>query len=133
MELNVRIDWSEVDLFGHVNNVMYAKYMQAARVHFMEELGIMKTYHEQKIGFMVAATSVIYLKPLFYPGSIKVKTLVKEIKNTSFILTHEIINQNDELAAKGEDVIVYFDFNKHEKMALNAALIKLLESRTKSD
>lgn len=35
-ELNLRIDWSELDLFGHVNNVMYAKYMQASRVHFME-------------------------------------------------------------------------------------------------
>lgn len=132
MELDVRIDWSEVDIFGHVNNVMFAKYMQAARVYFMEELGIMKTYHEQKLGFMVAATNVVYLKPLFYPGSIKVKTLVKEIKNTSFILTHEIVDQSGQLAAKGEDVIVYFDFNKHEKIVLNQTILKLLESKTVS-
>ncbi len=24
--LTLRIDWSEMDLFGHINNVMYAKY-----------------------------------------------------------------------------------------------------------
>lgn len=128
-ELNLRIDWSELDLFGHVNNVMYAKYMQASRVHFMEQVGIMKTYEEQKLGFMVAATSVIYLKPLFYPGNIIIKSHVKEIKNTSFILVHEIFNSNGQLASTGEDVIVYFDFNRNEKLQLNAAVLKLLNEK----
>ncbi len=128
MELKLRIDWSELDLFAHVNNVMYAKYIQAARVNFMEKIGIMKTYQEQRIGFMVAATSILFYKPLFYPGNITIKTLVKETKNTSFILEHDIYNDENELCARGEDVIVYFDFNKHEKLLLNAGLLKLLKA-----
>ncbi len=128
MELNLRIDWSELDLFGHVNNVMYAKYMQAARVNFMEKVGIMKTYEEQKIGFMVAATSILYYKPIFYPGNISIKTLVKETKNTSFVLEHDIYNSEGELCSRGEDVIVYFDFNKNEKLLLNAGLLKQLKA-----
>lgn len=128
MELKLRIDWSELDLFAHVNNVMYAKYVQAARVNFMEKVGIMKTYQEQKIGFMVAATSILFYKPLFYPGNATIKTLVKETKNTSFILEHDIYNDENELCARGEDVIVYFDFNKQEKLLLNAGLLKLLKA-----
>lgn len=128
MELKLRIDWSELDLFAHVNNVMYAKYMQAARVNFMEKVGIMKTYQEQKIGFMVAATSILFYKPLFYPGNITIKTTVKETKNTSFILEHDIYNQEHELCARGEDVVVYFDFNKNEKLLLGAGLLKLLKA-----
>jgi acyl-CoA thioester hydrolase len=127
MELKLRIDWSEMDLFGHVNNVMYAKYIQAARVNFMEKVGIVKSYEEQKIGFMVAATSILFYKPLFYPGNITMKTTVKETKNTSFILEHDIYNQENELCARGEDVIVYFDFNKHEKLMLTAGLLRLLK------
>lgn len=127
MEIDLRIDWSEIDLFGHVNNVMYAKYIQAARVNFMEKVGIIKTYDEKKIGFMVAATSVIYLKPLFFPGNIKIKSVVKEVKTTSFILVHHIYDKDNLLCATGEDVIVYFDFNKHQKLALVAPLIKLLQ------
>lgn len=118
MELKLRIDWSELDLFGHVNNVMYAKYIQAARVNFMEQMGIMKSYREQKLGFMVAATSIIYLKPLFYPGDITIKSHVKEIKKTSFILVHQIYNSDMVLVATGEDVIVYFDFNKNQKQLI---------------
>lgn len=128
MELKLRIDWSELDLFEHVNNVMYAKYMQAARVNFMEKVGIMKTYKEQKIGFMVAATSILFYKPLFYPGDISIKTKVKETKNTSFILEHYIYNDDNDLCAKGEDVIVYFDFSKQEKLLLNPGLLKLLKA-----
>lgn len=128
MELKLRIDWSELDLFAHVNNVMYAKYIQAARVNFMEKVGIMKTYREQKIGFMVAATSILFYKPLFYPGNITIKTTVKETKNTSFILEHDIYNEENELCARGEDVIVYFDFNKQEKLLLTSGLLKLLKA-----
>ena len=40
--LTLRVDWSEMDLFGHINNVMYAKYIQSARVNFVEKIGIMK-------------------------------------------------------------------------------------------
>jgi acyl-CoA thioester hydrolase len=121
-ELKLRIDWSELDLFGHVNNVMYAKYMQAARVNFMDQIGIMKSYHDHKIGFMVAATSVIYLKPLFYPGEVLIRTHVKEIKNTSFILMHEIYDSKSQLASTGEDVIVYYDFNTNQKQLIGADL-----------
>ncbi len=127
MEIELRIDWSEIDLFGHVNNVMYAKYIQAARVNFMENVGIIKTYNENKVGFMVAATSILYLKPLFFPGNIKIKSIVKDTKNTSFILMHHIYDKNNVLCSSGEDVIVYFDFNKHEKLALTDLLKKSLK------
>jgi acyl-CoA thioester hydrolase len=128
MELKLRIDWSELDLFAHVNNVMYAKYIQAARVNFMEKVGIIKSYEDHKIGFMVAATSILFYKPLFYPGTITIRTTVKETKNTSFILEHDIFNDEDVLCARGEDVIVYFDFNKQEKLMLTLGLLKLLKA-----
>lgn len=129
MELKLRIDWSELDVFNHVNNVMFAKYMQAARVNFMEHLGIMESYRSNKIGFMVAATSVIYLKPLHYPGQITIRSHVKEIKTTSFILMHAIYNDQNELCASGEDVIVYFDFNKNQKMSLGSNTLALLNEK----
>ncbi|MCE3258723.1 MAG: hypothetical protein K0S12_364, partial [Bacteroidetes bacterium] len=33
-EIKIQLDWSEMDLFGHVNNVAYFKYIQAARVNY---------------------------------------------------------------------------------------------------
>ncbi len=42
LKLRLRIDWSEIDLFGHVNNVATLKYVQAARVNCLEALGLMQ-------------------------------------------------------------------------------------------
>jgi acyl-CoA thioesterase FadM len=47
---------------------------------------------------------------------------VKEIKNTSFIMHHEIYNSEKVLCATGEDVIVYYDFNKDSKQLISSDL-----------
>ena len=46
--LQLRLDWSEMDLFGHINNVSYFKYIQASRVHYWEQSGISKLFEEKK-------------------------------------------------------------------------------------
>lgn len=34
LEIKLRIDWSDLDGYGHVNNVSIIKYLQSARVNF---------------------------------------------------------------------------------------------------
>jgi acyl-CoA thioester hydrolase len=66
----LRIDWSELDTFGHVNNVMFMKYVQTARLNYVEVIGLMNLYRTKNIGFMVAETNCQYKKELQYPGKI---------------------------------------------------------------
>ncbi len=128
-ELQIRIDWSELDIFNHVNNVAYAKYFQACRVKMMEEIGIIESYHKKKIDFMVAASGIQYKEALNYPGNILIKTGVKEIKNSSFIIQHNLYNDSQKLCATGEDVLVYYDFNKLSKCLLTDELVAELQLR----
>ncbi|MBC8047801.1 MAG: acyl-CoA thioesterase [Fimbriimonadaceae bacterium] len=126
--LKLRIDWSEMDLFGHINNVMYAKYIQASRVRYVEEIGIMKMLHEDKIGFMLASSSLQYKKPLHYPGEIIVQTRCEFVKNTSFGIHHQILNATNEIAAEAHDVLVMFDFNHNEKITIPDSVKKTISS-----
>jgi len=116
VKLELRIDWAELDLFGHVNNVMFAKYAQAARVHYWEQIGLYKHYLETRRGPMVASFSCRFRKPLHYPGKVTIYTRMKHIGNTSFSLQHQIVDGQDELAAEAEDVIVMYDFEKGAKI-----------------
>jgi acyl-CoA thioester hydrolase len=50
LKLELRIDWNEIDLFGHVNNLAIMKYVQAARVYYLEEIGLMQLQQEAKRG-----------------------------------------------------------------------------------
>lgn len=49
VKLELRIDWSELDLFGHVNNVAFLKYVQASRINYWETIGVTKLFDEKKM------------------------------------------------------------------------------------
>jgi acyl-CoA thioester hydrolase len=127
-QINIQLDWSEMDLFGHINNVAYFKYIQAARVNFCESAGINTHRADNPLSFAVASSSCNFKKPLFYPGSIVVKTKVEWIKNSSFQLKHIIINEAGELSAEGVDVLVLFDYSVNIKILIPEAVREKLGS-----
>lgn len=127
LKLDLRIDWSELDLFGHVNNVAYFKYIQAARVNYWDVIGLSKMYDERQIGPMLVSCNCQFRQPLYYPGRITVETRMKFIGNTSFGFQHHILNETGDMAAEAEDVMVVFDFYNHEKQAFPVSLRATVE------
>lgn len=125
--LKLRIDWSELDLFGHVNNVMFMKYVQAARVNYWEQIGLYREFLETKKGPMLASVNCNFKKPLFFPGEVLIRTRMEFIKNTSFGFHHELWDDKGELAAEAHDVMVSFDFNTNEKMPFPEAMRETVE------
>lgn len=122
IKLELRLDWSEMDLFGHVNNVQYFKFIQAARVNLWEHVRTMTALWENRIGPSLASTGCQFKKQLFYPGNIVVQSRLEFIKTTSFGIHHQILNQEKEVCAEAHDVVVMFDFNKHEKVSISDAM-----------
>lgn len=128
-QLSIRLDWSEMDLFGHINNVAYFKYVQAARVNYLELVGINTADPDNKLSFAVAASSCQFKKPLYFPETIVVKTKTDWIKNTSLQLNHVIVNERGETAAEATDVIVLFDYASHTKTNIPEPVRKKLEGK----
>jgi acyl-CoA thioester hydrolase len=127
VKLSVRLDWSEMDMFGHINNVMYFKFIQASRVNYWENVKLMRDYKAQKIGPMLLSTSCHFKKPLFYPGNITLQAKVEFIKNSSMGLHHQIINDKQELAAEAHDVIVLYNFSENQTVVIPDDLRKGIE------
>ena len=127
VKLEIRIDWSELDYFGHVNNVSFFKYIQASRVNYWDTIGLTKSHRETKIGPMLASCKCDFKRPLHYPGQITILSRVDFIKNSSFSICHQIIDENGEIAAVAQDVMVMFDFNRNEKITFPKELRKKIE------
>jgi len=83
--LSVR--WSDLDSYGHVNNVKYYDYVQEARISFMTTtIG-----WEPEAVWMVARQDLEYLKPIdFRTNPYEVGTAVAALGNRSFTLAAEI-------------------------------------------
>ncbi len=114
----VRIDWSEIDAFGHINNLAIQKYVQTARVNYLEAIGLMQSQAETRIGPILASTSCQYRKPLFYPGQVTVRSTVDAIKNSSFRMCHVVCNGKGDIVAEAQDILVLFDFHRQSKVII---------------
>src|ERR1700722_16166599 len=88
LKIKLRLDWSEMDMFGHINNVMFFKFMQASRVNYWEASKFDSDFKTKKIGPLLVSSSCQFKKPLFYPGNITIEARVDFIKNSSFGISH---------------------------------------------
>lgn len=131
VKLHLRLDWSEMDLFGHINNVMFFKFIQASRVNFWEHVGLMRDYYKDKIGPILVSTGCQFSNPLFYPDNITIEVRKEFIKTTSIGLHHRILNGKNELSAEAHDVIVLYDFNKNQKVPIPDELRQAMEKIAK--
>ncbi len=132
LEIELRIDWSDLDVYEHVNNVNIIRYLQSARVNIWEKSGLYKSYKETNRGPMLVSSKVDFKKSLFYPGTITIKSRVGYIKNSSFSLEHIILNAQGETCIEARDVAVCFDFNTEKTYQIPENLRTLFESYSSS-
>lgn len=127
--LSLRLDWSEMDLFGHINNVSFFKYLQAARVNYWDQVGITELHRTENIGPMLAQSQCTFLKPLHFPGTITIHSKLESIGNSSFVLLHQIRDEEKEIVAEGRDVMVLFDFNGNQKTTIPEKIRKKISQQ----
>lgn len=111
LEVKLRIDWSDLDMYQHVNNLTFMRFMQSGRVNFWEATNLSKIFEETNRGPMLVSSHCDFKKSLYYPGTAIVKTKLAYMKNSSFALDHVILNEKNEICAEGRDVAVCYDFN----------------------
>jgi len=127
VKLSLRLDWSEMDLFGHINNVAYFKYIQASRVHYWELTGVAASFAQTRVGPILLSTNCQFISPLHYPGNIIVEARMEFIKNTSFGIHHRILSPAGLVAAEAHDVIVNYDFNLNQKTPVSTLFRQAVE------
>jgi acyl-CoA thioester hydrolase len=112
-----RVRFSDVDIYGHVNNVKYFEYYQEARLSFMTELG--RGDDGGRFGLVVARLDVDYKRPIMFRSEpYLVESWVTRIGESSFGLAAEI-KDGEVVLSKAEAVMVTFDLGSQRSRALS--------------
>lgn len=114
----LRIDWSDQDSFGHVNNLAIQRYVQSARVHHLERIGMLPLDRARNLGPVLASTHCQFRRQLHYPGSVAVDSWTDHIGETSFHMRHIVYNDAGERVAEAHDILVMLDFTRNLKHRL---------------
>jgi acyl-CoA thioester hydrolase len=117
--IEVPIAWGDMDAFQHVNNTVYFKHFESARLAYFEKINFMEVMDKTGIGPILAATKCIYKIPLTYPDRVSVGAKVDDIEQDRFTMTYAVFShKHGKLAASGEGTIVTFDYKRNQKAPL---------------
>lgn len=99
--------WGDMDAQGHVNNTIYFRYMEQARVEWLHELFPVRAT-DALLPIVIVNASCSFLRPLVYPGEVEVRMLLGEPGRTSVGSFYDI-RMNGQTYAEGAAKIVWLD------------------------
>lgn len=129
--IRIPIRWGDMDAMGHVNNTVYFRYIESARIAWLEQCGALPGPAVSSEGPVVVNAYCSFLKQLTYPGEIEVTTFVGAPGRSSIEVTHEIRlvgpdGQAGALHAEGGAKMVWVDFKAEKSRPLPQQLLALL-------
>jgi len=123
VEVTLALHWGEMDALGHVNNAVYFRWFESARMTYFARLGWPKLQQETGIGPILHSTQARFRAPLVWPDTITVVTRVSAVAADRFTMLYEVRSaQLGGVAAEGSGVIVTFDYRRLAKAALPEVL-----------
>lgn len=109
------VAWGDMDAFGHVNNVLYYRYIESARIRYIDELNIF----QHDVYTVVASNQCKYIRPVFYPDQLKIGARVEEMRNSALRMSYLLWSEQQQaIVALGEAVMVCVDKENMLKMSI---------------
>ena len=130
---NITTRWSDNDVYGHVNNVVYYSYFDTAVNLWLIEAGLLALTQEEPVDTrpigLVVETQCRYFASVAFPDTVSVGIRVAHIGTSSVRYELAVFRNDETLAiAQGHFVHVYVDRSSHRPTPLPASWRDRLET-----
>ena len=123
---DVALRWSDMDVFGHVNNARFLTLYEEARVALMftgaREAGLSTL----EAGVVIYRHEIDYLRPVDYSEPSHIDLWISEIRPSRFVVDYEFF-ATDRLASRAKSICVPFDLATSRPRRLSDDERKYLE------
>jgi acyl-CoA thioester hydrolase len=121
--------WSDNDVYGHVNNVVYYSWFDTAVNGLLIEKGALDIHAGEIVG-LVVETQCNYFAPLTFPQAVVAGLRVTQVGSSS--VRYEVglfpADESQLCAARGHFIHVYVDRGTRRPARLPAKLLSVLET-----
>lgn len=109
--IQLPVQWGDQDAFGHVNNTIYFRWFESARIAYFQHTGIEGPLSAVGLGPILASIQCDYRRQVTYPDVVLVGARVTRVGNSSMSMRYGLYSERlREIAAEGDSVIVAFDY-----------------------
>ncbi|MBK6337928.1 MAG: acyl-CoA thioesterase [Betaproteobacteria bacterium] len=120
------IRWGDMDALGHVNNTVYFRYMEQARIEWLFGL-----YPERSAyggtGPVIVNASCTFLEPLVYPGDVEVRMYLGDPGRSSVGSSYDLL-RDGRVVAEGAAKIVWIDLATGRSAPLPNVIVAPLQA-----
>ncbi len=134
--IDIPVAWGEMDSLRHVNNIVYFRYLESARIAYFEKLRFWEFMNQTGVGPILASIQCKFKIPLAYPDTVSVGTRIPSIEQDRFVMEYRAVSHKAQaIAAEGESVVVSYNYRESKKTPLpeemKQRILALEESVTK--
>jgi len=127
-----RVRFGDLDAMRHLNNVVFLRYFESARIGFVREL--MPDHdpsHPESsgTGMIFAECQISYRSPVMFDELVEVRCSVGEVRRSAFEMRFEM-HVGERLAAEGHGWLVGFDYTTQKAAPLPEAFKQVLLDAT---
>jgi len=110
--LEVPLRWGDMDAMAHLNNVMYFRLMEEARIRWFQQFGFSTLPTSEAP--ILAHAACDFVKAMTYPGVAVVRQSVTRVGRSSVDMTLAIEKKDESgmIYATGRTVIVWYDYTE---------------------
>jgi len=126
--LSLPLQWGDQDSLGHVNNVIYFRWAESARIEYSIRASAWDGAATAEAGPILAAIHCDFRFPLTYPDTIQVGASITGLGNSSFKMAHRVVSvKRGIVAADLDSTLVWIDYRTGKPVALSAKLREAIE------
>lgn len=126
--VDIPVQWGEMDYFRHVNNTVFFRYFESARIAYLDRIGFREERAEGGMGPILASTHARFRRPLTYPDTVRVGARTTELGEDRFTMEYRLVSvEQRAVAAEGGGVLVSFDYGAGRKAALPEGVRRAIE------
>ena len=126
--VRIPVQWGDMDAYGHVNNTVYFRYFESARIEYLELCGMIESYESRGIGAILHSTSCRFRRALAFPDEVLVGGRTDRLEEDRFVMAYRVVSLGHAaVVAEGEGVVVSFDYGEGEKTPLPEEVRRRIE------
>ena len=127
----IPVRWGDMDAYGHVNNTVYFRYFEEARVQLIEKLLEDQRIAASQFRPVIVTASCTFLRPVHYPDTVRVDCFLNQPGRSSFMVHYALFSSTEpeHPACTGESKVVWTDHETGRSVALPETIRALCGSR----
>ncbi|MCL1077956.1 acyl-CoA thioesterase [Parashewanella spongiae] len=123
----IPVAWGELDALNHVNNAVYFRYFETARIEACTKVGVLNLNKMDKIGPVLADTYAKYKRPVTFPDTLLVGISICQIESDRFTMEYTVFSkQQQAITTKGTSTIVMVDYASGRPVDIPSETMELL-------